>query len=78
MGILSEIIFDAYDSGADFLLVDNEKAFEFFDGKSSEICAFFGRDLVGFYILKIDEFLALAKGEKPASLNNHKLKVTLV
>ncbi|MBP3207933.1 MAG: hypothetical protein J6M21_06715 [Campylobacter sp.] len=77
LGILSEIIFDAYDSGADFLLVGSQKEFELFDGKNGEICNFFGRNLSGFYVLKCDEFLALAKGEKPRSLSEHKLKVTL-
>ena len=78
LAILSEIIFDAYDSGADFLLVGSQKEFELFDGKKGEICNFFGRNLSGFYVLKCDEFLALAKGEKPQSLSEHKLKVTLI
>ena len=78
LGILSEIIFDAYDSGADFLLVGSQKEFELFDGKNGEICNFFGRNLSGFYVLKCDELLALAKGEKPQSLSEHKLKVTLI
>ena len=74
----SKVLFDAFDSGADFLLVNDERDFEIFDGCSKEIKRFSNRDLPNFYVLKFDEFLALASGEKPASLENHKLKVTLI
>lgn len=76
--LASKVLFDAFDSGTDFLLVNDERDFEIFDGCSKDIKRFSNRDLPNFYVLKFDEFLALASGEKPASLENHKLKVTLI
>ena len=73
-----EILFDAFDSGADFLLVNSKNALSFIDGKAGEICALFNRELLNFYLLSTDEFIALARGEKPSSLANHKLKVRLI
>ncbi|MDA3042605.1 MULTISPECIES: hypothetical protein [unclassified Campylobacter] len=76
--VAGEILFDAFDSGADFLLVNSKKALGFIDGKSAEICALMGRELIDFYLLSTDEFITLSKGEKPKTLASHKLKVALV
>ena len=73
-----EILFDAFDNGADFLLVNSKFAFKFFDENADKIQTVFGRNIVDFYVLKMDEFIDLAKGKKPNSISEHKLKVSLI
>lgn len=75
--IAGEIIFDAYDSGADFLIVNDSEYFDIFDGRSAEITRSANRSLDGFYVLKFDEFVSLCRGEKAETLKSHKLRVTL-
>lgn len=76
--LAGEILFDAFDNGADFLLVNSEFAFKFFDENVDKIETLFGRKFIDFYILKMDEFLELLQGKSLASLKEHKLKVSLV
>ncbi|MGB2553099.1 DUF5644 domain-containing protein [Campylobacter sp. MOP51] len=76
--LAGEILFDAFDSGADFLLVDNEQAFYMFDTLSNKLQKSIGRSLEKFYILRTAELVSLANGEIPTSIKNHKLKVRLV
>ena len=72
-----EILFDAFDSGSDFLLVNSKLALDFLDGRSDEIQRLFGRDLAGFYLIATDELIALARGERP-DFSARKLKPTLI
>lgn len=80
--LAGRIVFEAYDSGADFLLVNSDEDFEMFDGKSSALMCHKNRDLENFYILKMSEFLALAenknKEDLKAKLKAHKVKVPLL
>lgn len=74
----SEILFDAYDSGADFLCAKDEREFYMFDTLSRECEKAAGREIGGFYVLRASELAALAGGEIPQTLDNHKLKVALI
>lgn len=74
----ANIVLDAYDSGADFLVVGDSSSFKMFDTFSNELKRVTNRDFSDFYILHIAEFISLANGVIPSSLKNHKLKVTLV
>lgn len=80
--LAGRIIFEAYDSGADFLLVNSDEDFDFFDGKSSALSCHKNRDLENFYVIKMSEFLALAENkindDLKAKLKAHKLKVGLL
>lgn len=74
--IASNIVFNAFDAGSDFLVVNDKEAFKFFDEKSKEVENFTNRYLHNYYILSAEELVKLANGEKP-SFENHKLKVWL-
>lgn len=74
----AKIVLDAYDSGADFLIVADSLSFKMFDTLSDELQRVSNREFNDFYILHLAEFLYLANGIVPSSLKNHKLKVTLV
>lgn len=74
----AKIVLDAYDSGADFLVVADSSSFKMFDTLSNELQRVSNRDFSDFYILHAAEFISLAHGIIPASLKNHKLKVSLV
>jgi len=76
--LASKILFEAFDSGADFLLALNEAQFYMFDTLSAKLSKFCGRDLDEFYILRQSELIALANGDTPQSLSEHRLKVGLV
>lgn len=76
--LAGEILFDAFDNGADFLLTFNEKEFYMFDTLSKEISKIFNRDLCDFYILHISELNALLCEQIPQSLKEHKLKVKCI
>ena len=74
----STIVLDAYDNGADFLIVEDAYSFHMFDGLSAQLLSFSRRDFRDFYILSFSEFLALSLGLIPESLKKHKLKVSLL
>ena len=74
----STILLDAYDSGADFMLVGDGEDFFIFDSCAKELMRSSGRDFWDFYILKLDEFKLLAEGVRPSTLQNHTLKVSLM
>ncbi|WP_270989300.1 hypothetical protein [Campylobacter upsaliensis] len=74
----SEIILDAYDSGADFLLVNNTDDFFLFDTCAKKLMQSCGREFDDFYVLSLKEFELLTQGTKPQSLKNHSLKVDLI
>lgn len=76
--IASDIIFDAFDSGSDFLIVNHEFDFEIFDKNIKKLESIANRSLEGFYILRGQEFLQLANGQIPNTLKNHVAKPTLV
>ncbi|WP_149719197.1 hypothetical protein [Campylobacter concisus] len=76
--LASKTIFNAFDSGADFLLASNEAEFYMFDTLSKKLEKFANRSLQDFYILRVSELIELENGKIPASLKEHTLKVNLV
>ncbi|WP_459880308.1 HdrB C-terminal domain-containing protein [Campylobacter concisus] len=76
--LASEIIFAAFDSGADFLLASNEAEFYIFDTLARKLEKSANRSLQEFYLLRASELMALENGEIPSSLKEHVLKVGLV
>lgn len=76
--IASSIVLDAYDSGADFMVVDDCYSFYMFDYLSAKLQSYSNRDFDDFYILSFTELLAICLGLRPNSLNKHKLKVSLL
>ncbi|WP_103624299.1 HdrB C-terminal domain-containing protein [Campylobacter concisus] len=74
----SKTIFNAFDSGADFLLASNEAEFYMFDTLSKKLEKFANRSLQDFYVLRVSELIELENGKIPASLKEHTLKVNLV
>ncbi|EAJ0348444.1 hypothetical protein YZ38_03740 [Campylobacter lari] len=72
------IILDAYDSGCDFLVVEDFYSFYMFDKCSKELQAISNRNFEDFYILSFAELANLALGIVPYTLKKHKLKVSLV
>lgn len=76
--LAGEILFDAFDSGADFLVVNYYEDFEIFDTFSREIEKIFNRELIDFYVLKFDELCEILNAKEPQSLKNHKLKVYIL
>ena len=76
--LASKTIFNAFDSGADFLLASNEAEFYMFDTLSKKLEKFANRSLQDFYILRVSELIELENGKIPANLKEHTLKVNLV
>ena len=76
--LASEIIFAAFDSGADFLLASNEAEFYIFDTLAKKLEKSANRSLQEFYVLRVSELMALENGEIPNGLKEHVLKVGLV
>ncbi|EAK4112142.1 hypothetical protein CV574_07835, partial [Campylobacter jejuni] len=76
--IAADIVLDAYDSGADFMVVKEEKDFYLFDTCAKKLMQTSGREFEDFYILSRFEFLALIQGIQAPSLKNHTLKVSLI
>lgn len=74
----ANIILDAYDSGADFIVVNQAKDFYMFDTCSKKLMQSSGREFKDFYVLSYFEFLSLIQGIKNPSLQNHDLKVSLI
>jgi len=76
--LASEVIFAAFDSGADFLLASNEAEFYIFDTLAKKLEKSANRSLQEFYVLRVSELMALENGEIPSGLKEHVLKVGLV
>ncbi|EAJ2863563.1 hypothetical protein DA811_06750 [Campylobacter coli] len=74
----ADIVLDAYDSGADFMVVNQAKDFYMFDTCSKKLMQSSGREFKDFYVLSYFEFLSLIQGIKNPSLQNHDLKVSLI
>ncbi|AJC85923.1 HdrB C-terminal domain-containing protein [Campylobacter sp. RM16704] len=71
------IILDAYDSGCDFLVVEDFYSFYMFDKCAKGLQAVSNRNFEDFYILTFAELANLALGIVPYTLKKHKLKVSL-
>ena len=78
--IAGDILLQAKDNNADFVLVKNEKTKEFFDKNQSKMQKLIGRDL-GVSVVSQDQFVQLLEGEKdPVKLgfDKHKVKVSFL
>lgn len=75
--LASEILFQAFDSGADFLCVEDEKEFYMLDTLSNKCEEISKRKIGDFYVLRMSELISLANGDRSQSLKEHRLKVTL-
>lgn len=78
--IAGDILMEAKDNNADFILVKNERTKEFFDQNQAQMEKLTGRDL-GMSIISQDQFVQLLQGEKDAGklgFNNHKVEVSFL
>ena len=78
--LAAEIILDAYDQGADFLLVDTIEHFYLFDNNISFLEKISNRDIV-LPVLYINELYSLAQGEHKEikkALDKHVIKIDLL
>ena len=76
--LASKIVFAAFDSGADFLLANNEAEFYIFDTLAKKLEKSANRSLQDFYVLRVSELMALENGEIPSGLKEHVLKVVII
>ena len=74
----ANVLLSAYDNGADFLVVKEEKDFFMFDSCAKRLSSVSGREFDEFYILSNVEFVSLIQGIFLPSLKEHKLKVSLI
>jgi len=75
--IAGNILLEAKDNNADFIVVKNENAFKLFDNKQKEIEKVVGRD-IQLPIVTIKQFNHILSGEKDyktLGFNNHKIAV---
>jgi len=78
--IAGDILMQAKDNNADFILVKNETTKEFFDKNQAQMEKLTGRDL-GLSIISQDQFIQLLEGEKDATklgFNEHKVEVSFL
>jgi len=78
--IAGDIIMQAKDENADFILVKNNKTKDFFDQNQTQMEKLTGRDL-GMSIVSQDQFVQLLQGEKDATklgFNDHKVEVSFL
>ena len=78
--IAGDILIEAKDSNADFVLVKNEKTKEFFDKNQGHMEKLTGREL-GMSILSQEQFIQILEGEKDAAklgFHNHKIAVSFL
>jgi len=78
--IAGDILMQAKDNNADFILVKNERTKEFFDQNQDKMQKLTGRDL-GMSIVSQDQFVQLLQGEKDAvklGFNEHKIEVSFL
>jgi succinate dehydrogenase / fumarate reductase cytochrome b subunit len=74
------ILLDAFDSAADFLVLNDVRTFSFFDSKQKEIAKEMGRD-INLPLLTPLQVILLAMGiheQQKLGLDTHKVKVTLI
>ncbi len=76
--IAGDILMQAKDNNADFILVKNETTKVFFDKNQAKMERLIGRDL-GISVVSQDQFVRLLEGEKDSSklgFDDHKVKVS--
>ena len=78
--IAGDILIQAKDANADFMLVKNNQTKEFFDKNQKKMEKLTGREL-GLSIVSQDQFIQLLEGEKDAGslgFNDHKVEVAFL
>jgi len=78
--IAGDILMQAKDSNADFILVKNEKTKEFFDKNQDKMEKLAGREL-GLSVVSHDQFVQLLEGEKDRTklgFNTHMVEVSFL
>ena len=78
--IAGDILMQAKDEDADFVLVKNEETKEFFDKNQDQMQKLTGRDL-GISVISQDQFVQLLEGEKDSGtlgFNAHKVEVSFL
>ena len=78
--IAGDILMQAKDNNADFILVKNDKTKEFFDKNQAKMEKLVGREL-RMSVVSQDQFIMLLEGEKDLSklgFNNHKVDVSFL
>ena len=78
--IAGDILMEAKDANADFILVKNEITKEFFDKNQKKMEKLTGREL-GLSVVSQDQFVQLLQGEKDAGklgFNDHKVEVSFL
>ena len=78
--IASDILIEAKDNNADFILVKNEATKEFFDKNQKRMEKLAGRE-IGLSVISKEQFIKLLEGEKDSSklgFNKHKVGVTFL
>ena len=78
--IAGDILMQAKDNNADFMLVKNDKTKEFFDKNQTKMEKLTGRDL-GVSIVSQDQFIQILEGEKDKEklgFNSHKVEVSFL
>lgn len=77
--IAGDIMLDAIDNGADFMVVNDEISFYLFDTCSKKLQAQTNREFGNFYVLSLKELYEICFGDNiPNSIKTHKLKVWLI
>lgn len=77
--IAGDIMIDAIDSGADFILVNDALSFYLFDSCANKLISTTNREFNGFYVLTLHELYEICFGDSvPKSIKTHKLKVELI
>lgn len=78
--IAGKVLFDAFDNGADFLIVSDIRTFTFFDTYQKKIAKTFGRD-INLPILTLSQVVLMALGitdTKALCFDKHFIKPTLL
>ena len=78
--IAGDILMQAKDNNADFVLVKNETTKEFFDANQNKMEKLTGRDL-GMSVISQEQFVQLLQGEKDRvklGFNNHKVDISFL
>jgi heterodisulfide reductase subunit B len=78
--IAGEILLEAKDKNADFLIVKDKKDLDIFDAKQSKIARAVNRE-INLPVITQEQFTLLIKGEKSSTklgFNNHKIKVSFL
>ena len=76
--VSGEVLLEAKDSSADFILVGEKNSFDIFDSKQKQIEKYIGRD-IELPVITRSEFISLLEGKRDkAAFASHKVKVSFL